>query len=63
MTEPSLVSANYVAWGPNWKYAPVQTRIGSKLNDRWNIQGQIPDFRTQITGTILQTGSRPDLRI
>lgn len=53
-----VVRANYVAWGPNWKYVPVQTQIGPNQKNQWTIQGRIPDFHTQISGKILQTDSR-----
>ncbi len=48
----TVIRANYVAWGPNWKYAAVETEIGKNAGERWRIDGKIKNLNIEIAGQI-----------
>ncbi|MDB5326750.1 MAG: hypothetical protein JWM57_2319, partial [Phycisphaerales bacterium] len=47
-----VMSFNYIAWGPAWKYADFKPTLGKDENGAWPIKGEIKTLNTTVGGTI-----------
>lgn len=54
----TVLRAKYLAWGPNWQWAEVQTEIGRNLGDMWSITGKVSVLNLGMNGNIQRDGDK-----
>ena len=48
----TVVRSKYLAWGPDWKFAGVESAIGKNEGEQWSIEGEIKEMGLILGGQI-----------
>ncbi|HEX8323748.1 MAG TPA: cellulase family glycosylhydrolase [Tepidisphaeraceae bacterium] len=47
-----VMNFNYIAWGPNWKYADFKPVLGKEQDGRWPFKAEIKTLNSTVAGTV-----------
>ncbi len=58
----TVLRTRYIAWGPNWKAASVDTAIGTNQGERWTFKGDIKGLNIDLHGEISRRDAETTFR-